>query len=168
MKKIIFLLSFLFLMFSSVVFAKWEVGTSYTDDGKTANTFTTSETKTESFLIISVVLEDADGYSSVNIKNKEIKIGDNLKLDIRDRAGNSVIHNIFSADVGNGEVLIKDKQTDRGDRLVKMLLSGQSAKLYNNDKLSATFNLNKLKKFMRKNVGSSDWYKYKLKNREKK
>ena len=164
MKKIIFL----FLIFSSVVFAKWDVGTAYTEDGKTATTFTTSETKTESSLIISVVLEGSDGYSSVNIKNKDIKRGDNLRLDIRDRAGNLVTYNIFGSDIGNGEVLIIDRQTDRSDRLVKMLLSGQSARLYNNEELSANFSLKKLKKFMRKNVGFSDWYKYKLKNREKK
>ncbi|WP_288680015.1 hypothetical protein [uncultured Brachyspira sp.] len=164
MKKIIFL----FLMFSAMLFAKWEVGTSYTEDGKTASTFTTSEAKTESSLIISVVLEGSDGYSFINIKNKDIKKGDNLKLDIRDRAGNPVIYNIFRGDIKDGEVLIIDRQTDRSDRLVKMLLSGQSAKLYNSNELSATFNLNKLKKFMRKNVGFSDWYKYKLRNREKK
>ena len=164
MKKIIFL----FLMFSAMLFAKWEVGTSYTEDGKTASTFTTSEAKTESSLIISVVLEGSDGYSFINIKNKDIKKGDNLKLDIRDRAGNPVIYNIFRGDIKDGEVLIIDRQTDRSDRLVKMLLSGQSAKLYNSNELSATFKLNKLKKFMRKNVGFSDWYKYKLRNREKK
>ena len=164
MKKIIFL----FLMFSAMLFAKWEVGTSYTEDGKTASTFTTSEAKTESSLIISVVLEGSDGYSFINIKNKDIKKGDNLKLDIRDRAGNPVIYNIFRGDIKDGEVLIIDRQTDRSDRLVKMLLSGQSAKLYNSNELFATFNLNKLKKFMRKNVGFSGWYKYKLRNREKK
>ena len=164
MKKIIFL----FLIFSAMLFAKWEVGTSYTEDGKTASTFTTSEAKTESSLIISVVLEGSDGYSFINIKNKDIKKGDNLKLDIRDRAGNPVIYNIFRGDIKDGEVLIIDRQTDRSDRLVKMLLSGQSAKLYNSNELFATFNLNKLKKFMRKNVGFSGWYKYKLRNREKK
>ena len=164
MKKIIFL----FLMFSAVVFAKWDVGTAYTEDGKTATTFTTSETKTESSLIISVVLEGSDGYSSVNIKNKDIKRGDNLRLDIRDRAGNLVVYNVFSSDIRAGEILIIDRQTDRSDRLVKMLLSGQSAKLYNNEELYAAFNLKQIKKFMRKNVGFSDWYKYKLKNREKK
>lgn len=164
MKKIIFL----FLIFSAMLFAKWEVGTSYTEDVKTASTFTTSEAKTESSLIISVVLEGSDGYSFINIKNKDIKKGDNLKLDIRDRAGNPVIYNIFRGDIKDGEVLIIDRQTDRSDRLVKMLLSGQSAKLYNSNELFATFNLNKLKKFMRKNVGFSDWYKYKLRNREKK
>ena len=164
MKKIIFL----FLIFSGVVFAKWDVGTAYTEDGKTATTFTTSETETESSLIISVVLEGSDGYSSVNIKNKDIKKGDNLRLDIRDRAGNLVVYNVFSSDIREGEILIIDRQTDRSDRLVKMLLSGQSAKLYNNEELSATFNLKQIKKFMRKNVGFSDWYKYKLKNREKK
>lgn len=164
MKKIIFL----FLIFSAVVFAKWDVGTAYTEDGKTATTFTTSETETESSLIISVVLEGSDGYSSVNIKNKDIKRGDNLRLDIRDRAGNLVVYNVFSSDIREGEILIIDRQTDRSDRLVKMLLSGQSAKLYNNEELSVTFNLKQIKKFMRKNVGFSDWYKYKLKNREKK
>ena len=164
MKKIIFL----FLIFSAVVFAKWDVGTAYTEDGKTATTFTTSETKTESSLIISVVLEGSDGYSSVNIKNKDIKRGDNLRLDIRDRAGNLVVYNVFSSDIRAGEILIIDRQTDRSDRLVKMLLSGQSAKLYNNEELYAAFNLKQIKKFMRKNVGFSDWYKYKLKNREKK
>ena len=164
MKKIIFL----FLIFSVVVFAKWDVGTAYTEDGKTATTFTTSETKTESSLIISVVLEGSDGYSSVNIKNKDIKRGDNLRLDIRDRAGNLVVYNVFSSDIREGEILIIDRQTDRSDRLVKMLLSGQSAKLYNNEEVSAAFNLKQIKKFMRKNVGFSDWYKYKLKNREKK
>lgn len=164
MKKIIFL----FLIFSAVVFAKWDVGTAYTEDGKTATTFTTSETKTESSLIISVVLEGSDGYSSVNIKNKDIKRGDNLRLDIRDRAGNLVVYNVFSSDIREGEILIIDRQTDRSDRLVKMLLSGQSAKLYNNEELYAAFNLKQIKKFMRKNVGFSDWYKYKLKNREKK
>ena len=164
MKKIIIL----FLIFSAVVFAKWDVGTAYTEDGKTATTFTTSETKTESSLIISVVLEGSDGYSSVNIKNKDIKRGDNLRLDIRDRAGNLVVYNVFSSDIREGEILIIDRQTDRSDRLVKMLLSGQSAKLYNNEELSAAFNLKQIKKFMRKNVGFSDWYKYKLKNREKK
>lgn len=164
MKKIIFL----FLMFSAMLFAKWEVGTSYTEDEKTASTFTTSEAKTESSLIISVVLEGSDGYSFINIKNKDIKKGDNLKLDIRDRAGNPVIYNIFRGDIKDGEVLIIDRQTDRSDRLVRMLMSGISAKLYNNEELSATFNLDKLKKFMRKNVGFSDWYKYKLRNREKK
>ena len=164
MKKIIFL----FLIFSAVVFAKWDVGTAYTEDGKTATTFTTSETKTESSLIISVVLEGSDGYSSVNIRNKDIKRGDNLRLDIRDRAGNLVVYNVFSSDIREGEILIIDRQTDRSDRLVKMLLSGQSAKLYNNEELYAAFNLKQIKKFMRKNVGFSDWYKYKLKNREKK
>ena len=164
MKKIIFL----FLIFSAVVFAKWDVGTAYTEDGKTATTFTTSETKTESSLIISVVLEGSDGYSSVNIKNKDIKRGDNLRLDIRDRAGNLAVYNVFSSDIREGEILIIDRQTDRSDRLVKMLLSGQSAKLYNKEELSATFNLKQIKKFMRKNVGFSDWYKYKLKNKEKK
>lgn len=164
MKKILFL----FLIFSAVVFAKWDVGTAYTEDGKTATTFTTSETKTESSLIISVVLEGSDGYSSVNIKNKDIKRGDNLRLDIRDRAGNLVVYNVFSSDIREGEILIIDRQTDRSDRLVKMLLSGQSAKLYNKEELSAAFNLKQIKKFMRKNVGFSDWYKYKLKNREKK
>lgn len=164
MKKIIFL----FLILSAVVFAKWDVGTAYTEDGKTATTFTTSETETESSLIISVVLEGSDGYSSVNIKNKDIKRGDNLRLDIRDRAGNLAVYNVFSSDIREGEILIIDRQTDRSDRLVKMLLSGQSAKLYNNEELSAAFNLKQIKKFMRKNVGFSDWYKYKLKNREKK
>ena len=164
MKKIIFL----FLIFSGVVFAKWYVGTAYTEDGKMATTFTTSETQTESSLIISVVLEGSDGYSSVNIKNKDIKRSDNLRLDIRDRAGNLVVYNVFSSDIREGEILIIDRQTDRSDRLVKMLLSGQSAKLYNKEELSATFNLKQIKKFMRKNVGFSDWYKYKLKNREKK
>ena len=164
MKKIIFL----FLIFSAVVFAKWDVGTAYTEDGKTATTFTTSETKTESSLIISVVLEGSDGYSSVNIKNKDIKRGDNLRLDIRDRAGNLAVYNVFSSDIREGEILIIDRQTDRSDRLVKMLLSGQSAKLYNKEELSATFNLKQIKKFMRKNLGFSDWYKYKLKNKEKK
>ena len=164
MKKIIFL----FLIFSAVVFAKWDVGTAYTEDGKTATTFTTSETETESSLIISVVLEGSDGYSSVNIKNKDIKRGDNLRLDIRDRAGNLAVYNVFSSDIREGEILIIDRQTDRSDRLVKMLLSGQWAKLYNNEELSAAFNLKQIKKFMRKNVGFSDWYKYKLKNREKK
>ena len=164
MKKIIIL----FLIFSGIAFAKWDVGTAYTEDGKTATTFTTSEIKTESSLIISVVLEGSDGYSSVNIKNKDIKRGNNLRLDIRDRAGNLVVYNVFSSDIREGEILIIDRQTDRSDRLVKMLLSGQSAKLYNNEELSATFNLKQIKKFMRKNVGFSDWYKYKLKNREKK
>lgn len=164
MKKILFL----FLIFSAVVFAKWDVGTAYTEDGKTATTFTTIETETESSLIISVVLEGSDGYSSVNIKNKDIKRGDNLRLDIRDRAGNLVVYNVFSSDIREGEILIIDRQADRSDRLVKMLLSGQSAKLYNNEELSAAFNLKQIKKFMRKNVGFSDWYKYKLKNREKK
>ena len=107
MKKIIFL----FLIFSAMLFAKWEVGTSYTEDGKTASTFTTSEAKTESSLIISVVLEGSDGYSFINIKNKDIKKGDNLKLDIRDRAGNPVIYNIFRGDIKDGEVLIIDRQT---------------------------------------------------------
>lgn len=146
MKKILFL----FLILSAVVFAKWDVGTAYTEDGKTATTFTTSETETESSLIISVVLESSDGYSSVNIKNKDIKRGDNLRLDIRDRAGNLVVYNVFSSDIREGEILIIDRQTDRSDRLVKMLLSGQSAKLYNKEELSATFNLKQIKKFMRK------------------
>ena len=115
-----------------------------------------------------MVLEGSDGYSSVNIKNKDIKRGDNLRLDIRDRAGNLVVYNVFSSDIREGEILIIDRQTDRSDRLVKMLLSGQSAKLYNNEELYAAFNLKQIKKFMRKNVGFSDWYKYKLKNREKK
>lgn len=37
MKKIIFL----FLIFSAMLFAKWEVGTSYTTDGDPLTTFTT-------------------------------------------------------------------------------------------------------------------------------
>lgn len=164
MKKIILL----FLMFSLSIFAKWEVGALHTKSGETATTFTTSDAKTESTLIISVILEDADGYSSVSINNKEIKRGDNLILTIRDKAGNPVNYNIFNEDVKDGEAFIMDKASNRGERLIKMLLSGQSAKLYNNGELSASFNLNGIKKFMRKNLGFSDWYKYKLKNRERK
>ena len=91
MKKIIIL----FLMFSAVVFAKWEVGTDYTTTDYTITTFTTYDLE--------------EGVSS-------IMIGVNVDYDF------SVI----------------------------------------------TIEHYQIKKFMRKNVGFSDWYKYKLKNREKK
>lgn len=160
MKKIIFL----FLIFSAVVFAKWEVGTLHTDN-ETATTFTTYDNKTESLLSIAVVLEDYDGYSFVFIKNYKIKEDDNLMLVIKDDDGDTINYSIYSGDIKEeGMAFIFGEDAKRGNLLTKMLHKGQSAKLYNNntDELLATFDLKGIKQIMQKNIGYSYWYRTKL------
>ena len=160
MNKIIFL----FLMFSAMLFAKWQVGALHTDN-ETATTFTTYDNQTESILIIAVVLEDYNGYSFVVIKNSKIKEEDNLMLVIKDNDGDNINYSIYSGDImEEGMALIIGEDAKRGNLLTKMLYKGQSAKLYNydTDELLATFDLKGIKQIIQKHVGSSYWYKYKL------
>ena len=159
MKKIIFL----FLMFSAIVFAEWKVSAGSSDDGtEVATFFTTYDYETESFLSIGVVLEDYDGYSFIMIKNKKMMENDYLTLIIKDNEGDTINYQFTDGDIyEQGGAFIGSKQ---GDLLTKMLYKGQSAILYNNDtdEVLASFDLKGLQKVMKKHVGSSSWYRYKL------
>lgn len=158
MKKIIFLLSFLFLMFSATVFAKWAVGTSYTTDGDFLTDFTTHDWENGSYIGIGVNV-DYD-YSVVTISDSRIKKSDrNIVLVITDNEGEDINCRFHEDDIENGGIRAS---SGRSGVLTKMLYNGKSAKLMKDFETIATFDLRGIKEIMQKHVGSSYWYKYKL------
>ena len=155
MKKIIIL----FLIFSGVVFAKWEVGTAYTTDGDPLTTFITYDLEEGVSSIGIGVNVDSLGSSAIVIFHKDIGKGDNLVLIVTDNDGNDVTCGFYEDDIKKYHV---DVRSDRSTVLTKMLYNGKSAKLMKNFKPIATFDLSGIKQVMKKHVGSSYWYKYKL------
>lgn len=159
MKKIIFLLSFLFLMFSATVFAKWAVGTSYTTDGDFLTDFTTHDWENGSYIGIGVNV-DGLGFSVVTIYNSRINSSDrNIVLVITDNEGEDINCRFHEDDIEDCGIRII---AGRSSVLTKMLYNGKSAKLMKDFETIATFDLRGIKEIMQKHVGSSYWYKYKL------
>lgn len=174
MKKIIFL----FLMFSAMLFAKWEVETGYTTDGSPLTSFKTYDTTT-----ITNYLSESDknllkegiklfypyidigvnvdylGYSVVTIVHLGIKEGDSLVLIVTDNEGNDMRCTFHDDDIEDYQIRMT---AGRSTVLTKMLYNGKSAKLMKNFKPIATFDLKGIKQVMQKHVGKSYWYKYKL------
>lgn len=155
MKKIIFL----FLIFSAMLFAKWEVGTSYTTDGDPLTTFTTYDLEGNYSSILIGVNVDSLGYSVVSIFNEDIKKKDDIVLIITDNEGNDLNCTFHSDDMRDYGISVP---SGRATVLTKMLYDGKSAKLMKNFKPIATFDLKGIKQVMQKHVGKSYWYKYKL------
>ena len=154
MKKIIFL----FLIFSAMLFAKWEVGTLHTTSGDPLIYFSNYDFENEASINIGVNI-DYD-YSAVFIYNSQIKKGDNsVALIITDNEGNDMQCNFYEDDIYDDCINIP---SGRSTVLTKMLYNGKSAKLMKNFKPIATFDLKGIKQVMQKHVGSSYWYKYKL------
>ena len=69
MKKIIFL----FLMFSAMLFAKWEVEISYTTKGDVMTEFVTYDLLNQSSYIGIGVNVEGLGFSTVTIEHKDIE-----------------------------------------------------------------------------------------------
>ena len=188
MKKIIIL----FLIFSATVFGKWEVETGYTTDGSPLTSFKTydttpitnylSETDTNLVSEINALSEsdknllkeimkplypyiyigvnvDGIGFSVVTISHIGIKEGDSLVLIVTDNEGNDMRCNFHEDDIEDYQIRMT---AGRSTVLTKMLYNGKSAKLMKNFKPIATFDLSGIKQIMKKHVGSSYWYKYKL------
>ena len=155
MKKIIFL----FLIFSATVFGKWEVETSYATDGGTMKEFVTYDLANQSSSIGIGVNVEGNGFSIVTIVHEDIEIEDSLILIITDNEGNDINYDFHSDDVEDYGIIVP---SDRATVLTKTLYNGKSAKLMKNFKPIATFDLSGIKQIMRKHVGSSYWYKYKL------
>ena len=157
MKKIIFL----FLIFSAVVFAKWEAGTSYTTDGDPLTTFITYDLANQSSYIGIGVNVDYD-FSVIGIRHYQIKEGDNsIALIVTDNDGSDITCRFHEDDIKDYHVNMK---SGRSSVLTKMLYNGKSAVLINTDtdETLAKFDLSGIKQIMQKHVGSSYWYKYKL------
>lgn len=155
MKKIIFL----FLIFSAMLFAKWEVGTDYTTGGDTITTFTTYDITDEAMMLIGVNVEGL-GYSVITIHlSYKIKKDDNLVLIVTDNEDNDINCRFHNDDIENYGIRMP---AGRSTVLTKMLYNGKSAKLMKNFEPIATFDLSGIKKVMQKHVGKSYWYKYKL------
>lgn len=156
MKKIIFL----FLMFSAMLFAKWEVGTGYLTSGEPITTFTTYDLE-ESGSYIDIGVSVEYDISVFTIGHNLIKKGDPLYLIITDNEGNDINCQFYSDDVENREIRVPVK---RSSILTKMIYNGKSAILVNTktDKILALFDLSGIKQIMQKHVGKSYWYKYKL------
>ena len=158
MKKIIFL----FLIFSAVVFAKWEAGTSYTTDGDPLTTFITYDLEEGVSSIGIGVNVDSLGYSVITIEHYQIKEGDNsIVLIVTDNEGNDINCTFHSDDIKDYHVNMK---SGRSSVLTKILYNGKSAVLKDRytDETLAKFDLRGIKQIMQKHVGSSYWYKYKL------
>ncbi len=188
MKKIIFL----FLIFSAMLFAKWEVETGYTTDGEPLTSFKTYDTTT-----ITNYLSETDtnllseindlSESDKNLFKEGIKLFYpyiNIGVNV-DGTGFSVV-SIYHLEIKEGDSLVliitdnegndmrckfhEDDIEEYGIRmtagrstvLTKMLYNGKSAKLMKNFKPIATFDLKGIKQIMQKHVGNSYWYKYKL------
>lgn len=156
MKKIIFL----FLMFSVMLFAKWEVGTGYLTSGEPITTFTTYDLE-ESGSYIDIGVSVEYDISVFTIGHNLIKKGDPLYLIITDNEDNDINCQFYSDDVENREIRVPVK---RSSILTKMIYNGKSAILVNTktDKILALFDLSGIKQIMEKHVGNSYWYKYKL------
>ena len=158
MKKIIFL----FLIFSAVVFAKWQVGTAYATDGGPLTTFTTYDLEGSRAYILIGVNVDSFGYSAIIIGQYQIEKGDNgIVLIVTDNDGSDITCTFHEDDIKDYHIDIK---SDRSSVLTKMLYNGKSAVLINRDtdETLAKFDLRGIKQIMEKHVGSSYWYKYKL------
>lgn len=155
MKKIIFL----FLIFSAVVFAKWEVGTSYTVGGDPLTTFTTYDLgESEAYILIGVNVNYS--YSVITIEHYQIEKGDDsIVLIVTDNDGSDITCRFHEDDIKDYHI---NMIAGRSSVLTKMLYNGKSAKLMKNFKPIATFDLKGIKQVMQKHVGSSYWYKYKL------
>ena len=149
----------LFLIFSATVFAKWEVGTSYTTDGDPLTTFITYDLDYQASSISIGVNVDGLGYSVVSIVDYEIKQDDYLVLIITDNEGNDINCNFHSDDIKD---YIINMKSGRSTVITKMLYNGKSAVLKINGEVSAKFDLRGIKQIMQKHVGNSYWYKYKL------
>ena len=157
MKKIIFL----FLIFSAVVFAKWEVGTSYTTDGDPLTTFTTYDLERNHASILIGVNVNYD-YSVITIEHYEIEKGENnIVLIVTDNEGSDITCRFHEDDIKDYHI---NMIAGRSSVLTKMLYNGKSAVLKNRytDEIMAKFDLRGIKQVMEKHVGSSYWYKYKL------
>ena len=162
MKKIIFL----FLMFSAMLFAKWEVGTSYTTSGDPLTIFITYDLEGSHYIdyiayILIGVNVSSSGYSVITIFHENIEERDNLVLIVTDNEGNDVKCHFYEDDMQDDYV---NMSAGRSSVLTKMLYNGKSAVLKNiyTDETLAKFDLKGIKKVMQKHVGKSYWYKYKL------
>ena len=147
-------------MFSAIAFAKWDVGTAYATDGGPLTTFTTYDLeKSKAYILIGVSV-DSLGYSAIIIAHYEIEEGDdNIVLIVTDNEGNDMRCTFHEDDIEDCQIRMT---AGRSTVLTKMLYNGKSAKLMKNFKPIATFDLSGIKQIMRKHVGSSYWYKYKL------
>lgn len=155
MKKIIFL----FLMFSAMLFAKWEVGASYTVGGDPLTTFTTYDLEEKGASIVVGVNVNYD-YSVVTIRiNDKIKKDDDLVLIVTDNEDNDINCTFHSDDIRDYRITVP---SNRASVLTKMLYNGKSATLKINGEVYDTFDLRGIKQVMQKHVGNSYWYKYKL------
>lgn len=155
MKKIIFL----FLIFSAMLFAKWEVGASYTVGGDPLTTFTTYDLEEKGASIVVGVNVNYD-YSVVTIRiNDKIKKDDDLVLIVTDNEDNDINCTFHSDDIRDYRITVP---SNRASVLTKMLYNGKSATLKINGEVYDTFDLSGIKKVMQKHVGKSYWYKYKL------
>ena len=162
MKKIIFL----FLMFSAMLFAKWQVGTSYTTSGDPLTIFITYDLEGSHYIdyiayILIGVNVSSSGYSVITIFHENIEERDNLVLIVTDNEGNDVKCHFHEDDMQDDYV---NMSSGRSSVLTKMLYNGKSAVLKNiyTDETLAKFDLKGIKQVMQKHVGSSYWYKYKL------
>lgn len=160
MKKIIFL----FLMFSGIVFAKWEVGTSYTVGGDPLTIFITYDLEGSHYIdyiayILIGVNVNSSGYSVITIFHENIEERDNLVLIVTDNEGNDMRCTFHDDDIEDYQIRMT---AGRSTVLTKMLYNGKSAKLMKNFKPIAKFDLKGIKQVMQKHVGSSYWYEYKL------
>ena len=156
MKKIIIL----FLIFSGIVFAEWEVGTSYLTGGDPIVTFTTYDLgESDSYIDIGVNVEHS--VSVVTIRHYLIKKNSSLYLIVTDNEDNDINCQFYSDDIENYYV---KNTVGRSSVLTKILYNGKFAMLIDRKKgeILATFDLRGIKEIMEKHVGSSYWYKYKL------
>ena len=188
MKKIIFL----FLMFSAMLFAKWEVETGYTTDGEPLTSFKTydttpitnylSETDTNFLSEINDLSESDKKLLEEIIKPlyPYIKIGVNVNYDysvvtirINDKIKKDDDLVLIVTDNEDNDINctfhsddIRDYRitvpSNRASVLTKMLYNGKSATLKINGEVYDTFDLRGIKQVMQKHVGKSYWYKYKL------
>lgn len=156
MKKIIIL----FLIFSAVVFAKWEVGTGYTVSGDPLTTFITYDLE-EGLSSIGIGVNVDYDYSVVTIFHVDIESRDNIVLIITDNEGNDMRCNFHEDDIEDYGIRVP---SNRASVLTKMLYNGKSAVLKNRytDEALANFDLTGIKQIMEKHVGSSYWYRRKL------
>ena len=161
MKNIIFL----FLILSAIVFAEWQYNIVHNEHGVNFHRFVVFDYETNSAITVDITYDGEFSNAGVIIFNDEVKENDKLDLYIIDNSGNHITYSVFDKDIRNGIIAIENLDGNgRGTNLIKLLVSNQTATLYNKNtnEILANFNLKGLKQILKKKIGNSYWYKYEL------
>lgn len=169
--KFIILIFAFTVMFSSVLFAEWEVSIGgdimfiSIDDKKNGSSFAICINTSIADDLLSVYKDIL--IAVVGFYSDKITTENSFVLKINKKSSNYIPYHIYDEDVVYAEgdpyigVGLGSEKGVRSNNLIKILLDSASVELYNKDtgELLGIFNLNGLGRALKKNVGNTRWYK---------